>query len=163
MNLEKQNINQEELIIYKIVCILLSCLFSILLITAITSSVLNTLDNRKSKTPNEEQIKVAEWRLADTEEVKGTIVSKNDESYIKKEDSILFMGGGERKVENYQLKIQYGDHNFKTIKVEEKDYLNYNESDDVDMIIDKNNNKMKYTLQDKDDKKTYEKCIRLIN
>lgn len=148
---------------YKIVCILLSCLFSILLITAITSSVLNTLDNRKSKTPNEEQIKVAEWRLADTEEVKGTIVSKNDESYIKKEDSILFMGGGERKVENYQLKIQYGDHNFKTIKVEEKDYLNYNESDDVDMIIDKNNNKMKYNLQDKDDKKTYEKCIRLIN
>lgn len=148
---------------YKIVCILLSCLFSILLISAITSSVLNTLDNRKSKTPNEEQRKVAEWRLADTEEVKGTIVSKNDESYIKKEDSILLMGGGERKVENYQLKIQYGDHNFKTIKVEEKDYLNYNESDDVDMIIDKNNNKMKYNLQDKDDKKTYEKCIHLIN
>lgn len=148
---------------YKIVCILLSCLFSILLITAITSSVLNTLDNRKSKTPNEEQIKVAEWRLANTQEIQGTIVSKSDKSYIKKEDSVLFMGGGERKVENYQLKIQYGDHNFKTIKVEEKDYLNSNNNDNISIVIDKGNNEIKYNLQDKEDKKIYEECKRLIN
>ncbi|MDG0844461.1 hypothetical protein M4L39_13665 [Staphylococcus equorum] len=147
---------------YKIVCILLSCLFSILLVSAITSSVLNTLDNRKSKKPNEEQIKVAEWRLANTQEIQGIVVSKNDKSYIKKEDTILFMGGGERKVENYQLKIQYGDHNFKTIKVKEKDYLNNNKNDNINIVINEGNNEIKYNLQDQNDKEVYTKYKRLV-
>lgn len=105
----------------------------------------------------------AKSALESTEEVKGIVIEKDDKSYMKKEDSFLFVGGGERKIEDYQLKVKYQTDKFKTIKVEEKNYLNYNKSDDIDIVIDTNSNEIKYNLQDKEDKKIYEEYKRLIN
>ena len=92
---------------FKILAVILSFLFSITIMIVMTTSILSTLESIDKDKPNKEQKKVAEWRLANTQEIQGTVVSKSDKSYIKKEGSVLFVGGGEKKVENYEMKIQY--------------------------------------------------------
>lgn len=146
----------------KILAVILSILFSITIISVMTTSMLSALESIDKDKPNKEQKQVAEWRLANTQEIQGTVVSKSDKSYIKKEGSVLFIGGGEKKVENYEMKIQYEKNKFKTIKVKEKQYLNYNEEDDIGIVIDKSNNEVKYDLQDEFDREEYKKCKQLV-
>lgn len=147
---------------FKILAVILSFLFSVTIISVMITSMLSTLESIDKDKPNKEQKQVAEWRLANTQEIQGTVVSKSDKSYIKKEGSVLFIGGGEKKVENYEMKIQYEKNKFKTIKVKEKQYLNYNEEDDIGIVIDKSNNEVKYDLQDKFDREEYKKCKQLV-
>ncbi|MBM6639467.1 hypothetical protein [Staphylococcus xylosus] len=147
---------------FKVLSVLGSLLFSMIIMTIIVTSMLNTLDGEKKNKPSAEQRTVAEWKLANTQEIQGTVHSKSDKSYIKKEDSVLFIGGGEKKVENYEMKIQYEKNKFKTIKVKEKQYLNYNEEDDIGIVIDKSNNEVKYDLQDEFDREEYKKCKQLV-
>ncbi|RIM90981.1 hypothetical protein BU104_12680 [Staphylococcus xylosus] len=147
---------------FKILAVILSLLFSITIMSVMTTSILSTLESIDKDKPNKEQKQVAEWRLANTQEVQGTVVSISDKAYIKKEGSVLFVGGGEKKVENYEMKIQYEKNKFKTIKIKEKQYLNYNKEDDIGIVIDKSNNEVKYDLQDKYDKEEYEKCKKIL-
>ncbi|WP_440862459.1 hypothetical protein [Staphylococcus shinii] len=147
---------------FKILAVILSFLFSVTIMIVMITSILSTLESTDKDKPNKEQKQVAEWRLANTQEIQGTVVSKSDKSYIKKEDSVLFIGGGEKKVENYEMKIQYEKNKFKTIKVKEKQYLNYNEEDDIGIVIDKSNNEVKYDLQDEFDREEYKKCKQLV-
>ncbi|MGW7813709.1 hypothetical protein ACWEUB_12865 [Staphylococcus xylosus] len=147
---------------FKILAVILSFLFSITIMSVMTTSILSTLESIDKDKPNKEQKQVAEWRLANTQEVQGTVVSISDKSYIKKEGSVLFVGGGEKKVENYEMKIQYEKNKFKTIKIKEKQYLNYNKEDDIGIVIDKSNNEVKYDLQDEYDKEEYEKCKKIL-
>lgn len=147
---------------FKILAVILSFLFSVTIMSVMITSILSTLESTDKDKPNKEQKQVAEWRLANTQEIQGTVVSKSDKSYIKKEGSVLFIGGGEKKVENYEMKIQYEKNKFKTIKVKEKQYLNYNEEDDIGIVIDKSNNEVKYDLQDEFDREEYKKCKQLV-
>lgn len=147
---------------FKILAVILSCFFSIIIVSVMTTSILSTLERTDEDKPNKEQKQVAEWKLANTQEIQGTVVSKSDKSYIKKEGSVLFIGGGEKKVEKYEMKIQYGKNKFKTIKVKEIQYLNYNEEDDIGIVIDKSNNEVKYDLQDEFDREEYKKCKQLV-
>ncbi|WP_436941651.1 MULTISPECIES: hypothetical protein [Staphylococcus] len=147
---------------FKILAVILSFLFSVTIMIVMITSILSTLESTDKDKPNKEQKQVAEWRLANTQEIQGTVVSKSDKSYIKKEGSVLFIGGGEKKVENYEMKIQYEKNKFKTIKVKEKQYLNYNEEDDIGIVIDKSNNEVKYDLQDEFDREEYKKCKQLV-
>lgn len=147
---------------FKILAVILSFLFSVTIMMVMITSILSTLESTDKDKPNKEQKQVAEWRLANTQEIQGTVVSKSDKSYIKKEGSVLFIGGGEKKVENYEMKIQYEKNKFKTIKVKEKQYLNYNEEDDIGIVIDKSNNEVKYDLQDEFDREEYKKCKQLV-
>ncbi|WP_432721599.1 hypothetical protein [Staphylococcus shinii] len=147
---------------FKILAVILSFLFSVTIMIVMITSILSTLESTDKDKPNKEQKQVAEWRLANTQEIQGIVVSKSDKSYIKKEGSVLFIGGGEKKVENYEMKIQYEKNKFKTIKVKEKQYLNYNEEDDIGIVIDKSNNEVKYDLQDEFDREEYKKCKQLV-
>lgn len=147
---------------FKILAVILSILFSVTIMIVMITSILNTLESTDKDKPNKEQKQVAEWKIANTQEIQGTVVSKSDKSYIKKEGSVLFIGGGEKKVENYEMKIQYEKNKFKTIKVKEKQYLNYNEEDDIGIVFDKSNNEVKYDLQDEFDREEYEKCKQLV-
>ncbi|WP_440868064.1 hypothetical protein [Staphylococcus shinii] len=147
---------------FKIIAVISSFLFSVTIMIVMITSILSTLESIDKDKPNKEQKQVAEWRLANTQEIQGTVVSKSDKSYIKKEGSVLFIGGGEKKVENYEMKIQYEKDKFKTIKIKEKQYLNYNEEDDIGIVIDKSNNEVKYDLQDEFDREEYEKCKQLV-
>lgn len=47
--------------------------------------------------------KQAERIMDSTEEVKGVVKNKEDKSYMKREGSFLFIGGGETKVDNVIL------------------------------------------------------------
>lgn len=147
---------------FKILAVILSFLFSVTIMIVMITSILSTLESTDKDKPNKEQKQVAEWKIANTQEIQGTVVSKSDKSYIKKEGFVLFIGGGEKKVENYEMKIQYEKNKFKTIKVKEKQYLNYNEEDDIGIVIDKSNNEVKYDLQDEFDREEYEKCKQLV-
>ncbi|QDW90442.1 hypothetical protein DWB98_13420 (plasmid) [Staphylococcus xylosus] len=147
---------------FKILAVILSFLFSVTIMIVMITSILSTLESTDKDKPNKEQKQVAEWRLANTQEIQGTVVSKSDKSYIKKEGSVLFIGGGEKKVENYEMKIQYEKNKFKTIKVKEKQYLNYNEEDNIGIVIDKSNNEVKYDLQDEFDREEYKKYKQLV-
>lgn len=99
---------------------------------------------------------MAESRLYNTEHIKGEVVEKQDKSYIKKEGYALLFGGGERKVEDYQVKLKYDKDKYKTIKIDEQQYLNVNKSDIMNIVIDTEDNTIKYNLMDKEDKEIYE-------
>lgn len=105
---------------------------------------------------------MAESRLYNTEHIKGEVVEKQDKSYVKKEGYALLFGGGERKVEDYQVKINYDKGKYKTIKIDEQQYLNVNKSDIMNIVIDNEDNTVKYNLKDKEDKKIYEDSKKVV-
>lgn len=107
-----------------------------------------------SKATDEKHI--AESNLKNTEHIQGEVIEKNDKSYMKKEGYALLSGGGEKKVEDYQVKINYDKGKYKTIKIDEQQYLNVNKSDIMNIVIDNEDNTVKYNLKDKEDKKIYE-------
>lgn len=100
--------------------------------------------------------KQAERIMDSTEEVKGVVKNKEDKSYMKREGSFLFIGGGETKVDNYLADIKMND-NITTIKLSEDQYINLNKGNKVDLVIDKENHEIEYDLTDIEDKKMYEK------
>lgn len=99
---------------------------------------------------------MAELNLMNTEHIQGEVVEKKDKSYIKKDGSVLFIGGGEKKVEDYEVKIKFGKEQYKTIKAKENEYLDINKSDKLNVVIDSNDNSIKYNLDDKYDREIYE-------
>lgn len=99
---------------------------------------------------------MAELHLMNTEHIQGEVVEKKDKSYIKKDGSVLFIGGGEKKVEDYEVKIKFGKEQYKTIKAKENEYLDINKSDKLNVVIDSNDNSIKYNLDDKYDREIYE-------
>lgn len=100
--------------------------------------------------------KQAERIMDSTEEVKGVVKNKEDKSYMKREGSFLFIGGGETKVDNYLADIKMND-NIKTIKLSEDQYISLNKGNKVDLVIDKENHEIEYDLSDIEDKRMYEK------
>lgn len=105
---------------------------------------------------------MAENSLKNTEHIKGEVIEKKDKSYMKKEGYALFMGGGERKIEDYQIKLKYDKEKYKTIKIDENDYLNVNKEDVMNIVVDNENNTIKYDLKEKEDKKTYEHFKKVV-
>lgn len=100
---------------------------------------------------------MAENSLKNTEHIKGEVTEKTDKSYMKKEGYVLFSGGGERKIEDYQIKIRYGNEQYKTIKLKENEYLDINKSDKLNIVIDSEDHSIKYNLDDDNDRKEYER------
>ncbi|MEB7678009.1 hypothetical protein NGB25_12950 [Staphylococcus saprophyticus] len=125
-------------------------LFGMILVCALVYQVSDSL----LKLTDEKNM--AESRLYNTEHIKGEVVEKQDKSYVKKEGYALFFGGGERKVEDYQVKLKYDKDKYKTIKIDEQQYLNVNKSDIMNIVIDTEDNTIKYNLKDKEDKEIYE-------
>lgn len=114
---------------------------------------LNDLDNHS----------IAKRVVKDTKEVKGTVISSEDKSYKVKEPMFLFIGGEEREVEKYKIKIKEENGNIISVKANEQQYLSNNKNNSIRVIIDKNTNEIEYDMNKNKDKKTYQEYEKLAS
>ncbi|MCH4334925.1 hypothetical protein [Staphylococcus haemolyticus] len=101
--------------------------------------------------------------IKDTKEVKGTVISSEDKSYRVKEPTFLFIGGEEKEIEKYYIKIKEENGNIITVKANEQQYLSNNKNNSIKVVIDKNTNEIMYDMNKEKDKKTYEEYKKMAN
>lgn len=104
---------------------------------------------------------IAKRVVKDTKEIKGTVISSEDKSYKVKEPMFLFIGGEEREVEKYNIKIKEENGNIISVKANEQQYLSNNKNNSIRVIIDKNTNEIEYDMNKNKDKKTYQEYEKL--
>lgn len=104
---------------------------------------------------------IAKRVVKDTKEVKGTVISSEDKSYKVKEPMFLFIGGEEKEVEKYNIKIKEENGNIISVKANEQQYLSNNKNNSIRVIIDKNTNEIEYDMNKNKDKKTYQEYEKL--
>ncbi|MDS3838003.1 hypothetical protein [Staphylococcus hominis] len=104
-----------------------------------------------------------EMIVKDKKEVKGTVVSSEDKSYREKEPTFLFIGGEEKEIEKYYIKIKEENGNIIKVKANEQQYLSNNKNNSIRVIIDENTNEIKYDMNKEKDKKVYEEAKELAN
>lgn len=148
------NKKDDYILIAKIICVMVLSLTFVIVTTLGARNLSDFLNDKKT---------VAEINLMNTEHIQGEVIEKKDKSYIKKEGSVLLIGGGERKVEDYEIKVKYDKTRYKTIKLKENEYLDINESDKLNIIIDSEDHSIKYNLDDNNDREKYESYKKELN
>jgi len=124
---------------------LLVVIFIFPLIDKVFDNVLSDIDNNGP----------AKRMIKDTREVKGTVVSREDQSYKKEQSMFFFTGGGEVVVEKYIIKIKEKDDSVTSVKANEDQFLRYNKNNDINVIVDKESNEIKYDMRSDKDKEEY--------
>ncbi|MCG1130706.1 hypothetical protein [Staphylococcus capitis] len=132
---------------------LLVVIFIFPLIDKVFDNVLSDIDNNGP----------AKRMIKDTREVKGTVVSSEDQSYKKEQSMFLFTGGGEVVVEKYIIKIKEKDDSVTSVKANEDQFLRYNKNNDINVIVDKESNEIKYDMRSDKDKEEYTEYKKLAH
>lgn len=101
--------------------------------------------------------------LESTRELNGTVINSEDKSYKKEKSMFLFIGGGEKEVEKYIIKIKEKDKSIISVKANENQYLRYNKGDKIKVVVDKESNEIKYDMRSDKDKKEYLEYKRLAH
>lgn len=141
------NKKDDYILAAKVICVMVLSLTFVIITTFGFRNIANFLNDKEN---------MAELHLMNTEHIKGEVVEKKDKSYIKKEGSVLFIGGGEKKVEDYEVKVRYDKTQYKTIKVTENQYLDINKADQLNIVIDSEDHSIKYDLDDDVERERYE-------
>ena len=105
----------------------------------------------------------AKRMIKDTKEVKGTVIDSEDQSYKKEKSSFILTGGGEEVVEKYIIKIKEKDGSIMSVKANEGQFLRYNKHNDINVVVDKESNEIKYDMRSDKDKEEYSEYKKLAH
>ncbi len=105
----------------------------------------------------------AKRMIRDTREVKGTVIDSEDQSYKKEKSSFILTGGGEEMVEKYIIKIKEKDGSIMSVKANEGQFLRYNKHNDINVVVDKESNEIKYDMRSDKDKEEYNEYKKLAH
>lgn len=105
----------------------------------------------------------AKRMIRDTREVKGTVIDSEDQSYKKEKSTFILTGGGEEVVEKYIIKIKEKGGSIMSVKANEDQFLRYNKHSDINVVVDKESNEIKYDMRSDKDKEEYSEYKKLAH